>query len=122
MKEYVGGYDDWQRQRAANIATAAASSKPSASAKNRQSPPADKQTATQKRRLSFKERQELQGLPQTIEQLEGEIDTLHQAMAQDDFYRQPGQQISEQQSRLKELEAQLTTAYERWEQLEQFAD
>ena len=100
VKEYVGGYDDWQRQRAASVAATATPPRPSASAaaKGRQSPSADTQTATQKRRLSFKERQELQTLPHTIEQLESEIGRLHLSMAQEDFYRQPGKQISEQQA------------------------
>jgi ATP-binding cassette subfamily F protein uup len=124
VKEYVGGYDDWQRQRAASVAATATPPRRSASAtaKGRQSPSADTQPATQKRRLSFKERQELQTLPHTIEQLEGEIGMLHLSMAQEGFYRQSGKQISEQQARLKELETHLATAYQRWEQLERYAD
>ncbi|HVU89517.1 MAG TPA: ATP-binding cassette domain-containing protein [Pirellulales bacterium] len=124
VREYVGGYDDWQRQRAASIAATAPPPRPSASTspKERSSSSADAKAGTPKRRLSFKERQELQTLPQTIEQLEGEISTLHQAMAQEDFYRQPGKQIAEQQARLKELEVRLAESYERWEQLDQFAE
>ena len=124
VNEYVGGYDDWQRQRAASIAATATppQSRANASAKRCQSPSAEAQTVTQKRRLSFKERQELQTLPHAIEQMEGEIGTLHLSMAQEEFYRQPGKRISEEQTRLKELEARLVTAYQRWEQLERYAD
>ena len=69
--------------------------------------------------MAHRERQELAVLPGVIEQLEGQIADLHQAMAQADFYQQPGAKIAQEQSRLKDLESQLATAYDRWQQLEQ---
>jgi ATP-binding cassette subfamily F protein uup len=69
--------------------------------------------------LTFKERREHSELPTAIEHLEAEIATLHQAMAQGDFYRQPGERIASEQERLRGLESRLATAYERWEELEQ---
>ena len=71
-----------------------------------------------KRRLTFKEQQELAALPATIEQLETEQAELHCVMAQPDFYKRPGDQIAAEQARLKDLESRLATAYERWELLE----
>jgi ATP-binding cassette subfamily F protein uup len=124
LKEYVGGYDDWQQQRAASVTVDAPAkhSTPAAAATKERRSPADSQALPKKRRLNFKEKQELQTLPATIEQLESEIGQMHQAMAQEGFYRQPVKLITEQQTRLKELEATLATAYGRWEELEQFAD
>ncbi|MFM2095760.1 MAG: transporter ATP-binding protein uup, partial [Planctomycetota bacterium] len=74
-----------------------------------------------RRRLSFKEQQELQSLPRQIEELESDIAAMHQAMASPEFYRQPGAEIARQQARLQSLEAALATAYTRWEELEQAA-
>ena len=72
--------------------------------------------------MSYKEQQELAGLPKKIEQLEADIAELHQAMAQADFYKQAGDVIAREQGRLQELEASLTDAYGRWELLEQLAE
>ena len=72
----------------------------------------------EKRKLTFKERQELNGLPVTIESCEAEIEALHGAMADPQFYQQPGSKIAEEQARLKQLESQLAAAYARWEALE----
>ena len=57
-------------------------------------------------------------MPETIEQLEAELAELHEAMAQPDFYKRPGDQIAADQTRLKQLEDQLTTSYARWEALD----
>ncbi|HEY1600954.1 MAG TPA: ATP-binding cassette domain-containing protein [Pirellulales bacterium] len=124
VKEYVGGYDDWLRQRPVSSTVPAPVNRPSvmATAKTSAAPQADAQPDQRKRRLSFKERQELQGLPALIEKLEGQIAEMHREMSQDAFYRQPGPQIAEQQALLKELEEQLATVYIRWEELEPFAD
>ena len=117
VREYVGGYDDWLRQRQAGASphaparTAALARQPEASARSRAG----------KRRLTFKERQELDALPATIEKCEAEIAALHREMAEPQFYQQPGTQIAAEQARLKQLEEQLAAAYQRWEELEQFA-
>ena len=118
LKEYVGGYDDWLRQRSA--ATAAAAEPPAEPATVRNSParPAAAGAEKAKRRLSFKQRQELDALPATIESLEAEIGQLHAALGQSDFYQQPRDKIAERQAHLKDLESRLATAYERWQQLE----
>jgi ATP-binding cassette subfamily F protein uup len=116
-REYVGGYDDWLRQRKSEDSEkeAAKRDKPSATRSAEKS----SSLATSKRRLSYKEQQEHQALPARIEQLEAEIAALHDAMAKPEFYRQPGGAIVSEQSRLSELESRLTAAYSRWEELEQ---
>jgi ATP-binding cassette subfamily F protein uup len=123
VREYVGGYDDWVRQRANRIPTQRASEgrlpTRSLSAGRPSSRPGGADSS--KRRLSFKERQELESLPATIERCEAEIDALHQQMAQPQFYQQPGSRIAEEQARLEQLETQLAAAYHRWEELEQLS-
>jgi ATP-binding cassette subfamily F protein uup len=74
--------------------------------------------AVRKRKLSFKEQQELAALPALIESLEQEIARLHAAMAAPDFYRQPGDVLAGHQSLLRESEQRLLTAFARWETLE----
>jgi ATP-binding cassette subfamily F protein uup len=111
VREYVGGYDDWQRQRAAQVVQE--TPKPVAATL-----PANNRPKEQKRRLSFKEQQELNGLPGKIEQLETQIAELHTAMADPTFYQQPGPTIAQEQAKLQALETELTAAYQRWEELE----
>ncbi len=117
VKEYAGGYDDWLRQRSAAATEIEESQPPRANQRGNveASPPPDNQP---KRRLTFKQQQELASLPATIEHLETQIAALHEAMAQPNFYQQPGDRLAAEQSRLKDLTAQLASAYERWEELE----
>ena len=130
VREYVGGYDDWLRQRAArtgNSTPAKSKIAPkvlrSAVQPDSASSAADpSETSDRKRRPSFKERRERESLPAQIERLETEIAALHADMAQPDYYRQSKEQIAEGASRLKEWESQLADAYQRWDELEQLAD
>jgi len=110
VKEYVGGYSDWQRQRGAACAVAAAPARPPAAA----APAAD----NARRKRSFKEQRELESLPGMIESLETEIAARHAAMAGADYYRQPGDVLAREQASLRELESQLAAAFARWEALE----
>jgi ATP-binding cassette subfamily F protein uup len=113
----VGGYDDWLRQRK----PPATRSVSEGSAARSQTRSVSAGSAVGQRRLSFKERKELESLPATIEQCEAEIDMLHREMAAPDFYQQPGERIAQESTRLKRLEVQLAAAYLRWEELEHLA-
>ena len=116
VKEYVGGYDDWQRQRATRLAAEAAQAAPKPFADSK---PSSVPTST-KKKLSYKEQKELDALPALIESLEAKIADLHAAMAAPDFYKQAGDRIAAEQARLTDLDQQLSTAMLRWEQLESF--
>ena len=113
-REYVGGYDDWLRQRSEQMAMPEAASKPKAVenlAEKKSTPPT-------KRKLVYKEKRELESLPKTIEQLESATADLHQVMAAPEFYKLPSEQIAPKQAELKEVEAKLAVAFARWEELE----
>ena len=116
MREYVGGYDDWLRQRATPAdrtpARRASEGKAAPSAKSPLS-------AAASRKLTFKERQELDSLPGAIEQLEMGVQSLHAEMAQPQFYQQPGEKIADENRRLKKMEENLSAAMERWIALEE---
>jgi len=108
VAEYVGGYDDWLRQRPS------ASTPVDANATRKPEPV--RPTKTVKR--SFKEQREMESLPKTIEALEAEQRDLHARMAEADFYRQDSAVINAAQARLEELEKTLEANYRRWEALE----
>ena len=114
VREYVGGYDDWLRQRPAPTNKA---SEPQRTASPRRESPPQPVPAAAKRR-SYKEQRELDLLPATIEKLETEIASLHEQVAAPSFYRQPANEIATIQRRLKDCESQLAAAFQRWEELE----
>ena len=115
VNEYVGGYDEWLRQRKQRVREASKQMTAASAEKSAAEAPI---SAAARKRLSFKEQQELQTLPGTIERLERQISELHDEMAQDEFYRQPRDQIAAKQARLKDLDAQLAVAFDRWSELE----
>ncbi|MFO0788200.1 MAG: ATP-binding cassette domain-containing protein [Pirellulales bacterium] len=118
VREYVGGYDDWLRQRPAAAPSVASSSSTVVREKSVAAVPA----AAKKRKLSYQESRELTSLPTTIEQLDAELAELHNLMAQPDFYRRPPSEIAAAQSRAKDAQSKLDNAYRRWEELEEFAE
>jgi len=110
IREFVGGYDDWLERPSARVKPKNA---PPRSPAPTEAPPEDRP-----RRLTFKERLELESLPDRIEALEREIETAHEAMADPAFYRQEGAKIAEARARLTRLEAELGATFRRWEALE----
>jgi ATP-binding cassette subfamily F protein uup len=119
VREYVGGYDDWLRQRAEPIS---ATNEPKPSRNRETSPPTADESQPRKRRLAYHEKRELELLPATIEQLDAKLSELHAAVAQPNFYKQPATEIARQQADLKTLQQQLDAAYARWEELENAAE
>jgi ABC transport system ATP-binding/permease protein len=119
VREYVGGYDDWLRQRPNPVVAQGEGKPPSAKEQPRSSsnePPA------RRRRLTYQEKRDLESLPAKIESLDAEVAQLHEAMARPEFYKQPTVEIVRTQAQLRELDQQLAAAYRRWEELEPLAD
>jgi ATP-binding cassette subfamily F protein uup len=116
IKEYVGGYDDWLRQRGT----------PSKESKSPQpqTPISDtkkKTTSQAAKKLTFKEKQEWETLPERIESTEAELAHLHQQMSQADYFKSASDKLAGDQKRLKELENSLEQCYRRYEELDQRA-
>ena len=107
--EYVGGYDDWLRQRGGG-GEAPKTSMP------KRGPRAARRERT--RTLTNKERQALRELPKQIEDWESEQQALHETVADPEFYKKQPGAIAEAKARLDTLAAELDTAYERWAELE----
>jgi ABC transport system ATP-binding/permease protein len=122
IKEYVGGYDDWLRQRQSGkkaVAAAEASRKANASAlpsksNSSQSELGSESVATA-RKLNFKEKQELEKLPTQIEQFEAEQRSIHAKMAESEYFKKAQSQIVKDQRRLSDLDELLVQSYARLE-------
>jgi ATP-binding cassette subfamily F protein uup len=119
VREYVGGYDDWLRQRSET--TEGNSERPLVSGQRKPRSSSD-EPQSRKPRLAYHEKRELEVLPVTIELLDAKIAELHNGMAQSEFYKQPSIEIARTHALLKDLHQQLAAAYERWEVLGQLAD
>jgi ATP-binding cassette subfamily F protein uup len=131
ISEYVGGYDDWQRERAklklerkgraaqtkgdANGRTADYGGDESESAGRGEATAVQQKKA---RKLTNKERAELEALPAKIEELEGEQAKLTTTLADPAFFKKGGADVSRATTRLTEIEAELAVAYARWSKLE----
>lgn len=119
VNEYVGGYDDWLRQRPRDPQEEARASKKSTRDKRSASKERSLQTSRDgPRRLTYKENLEIEALPAKIEALESRLAEIHESMAQPDFYQQAGEVIAEKQGLEKELQSELETTFARWEELD----
>jgi ATP-binding cassette subfamily F protein uup len=108
VNEYAGGYDDWEESRLL----------PPPPAVEKAPPRAEPAAAAAGRKLSYKEKRELESLPALIEALEAEQAQLHVRLADPAFYRQDGQEIAVATKRVEALGAELDAAYRRWDELE----
>jgi ATP-binding cassette subfamily F protein uup len=119
INEYVGGYADWLRQRRPPVGGDKVRAK-SAIATSIESPksavPASRAGAA--RKLSFKEVRELQSLPGQIQELEAQVAALQARISDTAFYRQPPADVARELQRLESLNAQVESAYTRWQSLE----
>lgn len=110
VKEYVGGYDDWIRQRPVEPPPG----KPAVARKPSPPPAAPRP----KVKFGFKQERELAALPQVIESLENEQKDLFQAMSDPAVYKKDKSEIVAMKTRLEEIKRALTDSYARWEELE----
>ncbi|MGH8021785.1 MAG: ATP-binding cassette domain-containing protein, partial [Opitutaceae bacterium] len=113
--DYVGGYSDGLKQKE----TASASAPRSATAPARTSLDRGAPAKTEKpRKLNNRECRELDELPARIEKLETEQAALTEKLADPAFYQAAASDAPAVKSRLEALEAELATAFARWEELE----
>nr|VFK51123.1 MAG: ATP-binding cassette, subfamily F, uup [Candidatus Kentron sp. TUN]VFK55826.1 MAG: ATP-binding cassette, subfamily F, uup [Candidatus Kentron sp. TUN] len=121
VSEYVGGYDDWLRQRVTAepvpkkpppLATAQSLSQP------RQTLGSADDNEPGNKKLSYKAQRELDLLPAKIQEIETEIEKIRAEMSAPHFYRQTSEKISAMTTKLADVEAELARNYQRWEVLE----
>jgi len=113
VSEYIGGYDDWHKQ---TEQISASLTQPKADSVNQAESKADTKPTT--RKLSYKEKRELEELPKRIGILEEEQHQLNLKMEDPVFYKQAGVAIIQAVNRLQELNEELSRLYHRWGELE----
>jgi ATP-binding cassette subfamily F protein uup len=112
VDEFIGGYSDWldyekTSKQAVNVKKPAEASKQEKLV-----------TPAKKKKLSFKEQQELDKLPVLIDDLESKQAALTKQIASPEFYKKDQQTIAKTLDELKAIEVQLQQSYQRWDELE----
>jgi ATP-binding cassette subfamily F protein uup len=103
VNAYVGGYQDWLRQRMQKIAPAG---KPIA------------KKAASSSTIRKPDQKELLALPGKIEKLELKIAAIHEQFSEPGFYQQESEAIRPLQQKQELLQSELDALYQRWEALE----
>jgi len=117
VEEFVGGYSDWsdhnkqQKQSKLEIKT---------SVQAKKEKPAI--NTAKKKKLSFKEQQELDQLPALIQALEAEQTAHNLVISAPEFYQQDQTSITDALNKVRLLETKLEQAYLRWDALELLAE
>ena len=108
VREYVGGYEDWLRQRPPDQMAVEGPARPAAG----------KPRPSVKKKLSFKEQRELEELPRSIAAMDAEQEALQARIASPTFYKESSDEIARALARIDELKDSLHTAYARWDELD----
>jgi ATP-binding cassette subfamily F protein uup len=111
VQEYVGGYEDYLRQR-----TVSAAALPPPAERKREAP-----VRTARKKRTFKEEREYAELPDRIAALEDEQKQIQASLADPDFYKRPGPEIAAAVSRGEDIERLLLEAMARWDELDSIA-
>jgi ATP-binding cassette subfamily F protein uup len=115
VKEYDGGYEDFLRISQARAATdSKIASTVAVQTKSL--------TTERTKRLSYRERQELESIPGRIEELELIIGQIHEAMSDPSFYKRERTEIQDTNTKLEGHENELRAAFARWETLSEQAE
>jgi ATP-binding cassette subfamily F protein uup len=108
VKEYVGGYDDWLRQRTLEA-------KPVITTKF--TPLV--RTTRPRVKFGFRQQKELDTVTLDIQSLETEQEDLYKAMGDSNLYKNEKSAVVSKKERLDEVKKLLAESYARWEELEQ---
>jgi len=117
VEEFVGGYSDWVEYSKQLKQTQAQVKKAQDTAK-KEKPATATVAPAKKKKLSFKDQQELSKLPLLIEELEAKQAALTEQTAAPSFYKQDAKAVAKTLDELKALETQLEQTYARWDELE----
>jgi ATP-binding cassette subfamily F protein uup len=124
--DYAGGYTDWMQDKAKQAARAMALAqrvepdlRAGSNLPGGQVPPSPPKSG---KKLTNKERQELETLPAKIEVLEKEQAELAAKLADPAFYKAQAAKFAEVKARLETVEREHGAAFARWEELESRKD
>ena len=116
--EIAGGYDDviaYQQRQATVVVTAQKVTKQAQSI-TEETPVQASVVSTKK--LSYKEKRELEQLPALIEQLETSLEAMQALVNSAEFFKQNAEQTQDTLNQLQQTESKLAQAYARWEELD----
>ena len=123
LNKYVGGFFDAKQQQANFWASKAteeqAKAKKSEPLKEESAVKNDRTSKPKSVKLSYKEQRELEQLPQLLEELETKIAALQAEIADPAFFQQAHDITDAKLKALADTEAELETAFLRWEELEE---
>lgn len=120
ITQIVGGYDDVDEYVVYKDKQREAMAKPVIKEeKVKVATAAVKTEPASKKKLSFKEKRELESLPEQIDTLENLIDDLQQQVNQGDFFSQEKALTNKILNQLAETESKLEVAYARWQELDE---
>ena len=124
LNKYVGGFFDAKQQQANYFAQRAeqdAVKQKKIEPKKEESAVENKQVSNKSKsvKLSYKEQRELEQLPQLLEDLEEKITALQTEIGDPNFFRQSHDVTDAKLKALADAEAELETAFMRWEALEE---
>ena len=123
LNKYVGGFFDAKQQQANFWASKAveeqAKAKKSEPLKEESEVKNDRTSKPKSVKLSYKEQRELEQLPQLLEELETKIAALQAEIADPAFFQQAHDITDVKLKALADTEAELETAFLRWEELEE---
>ena len=123
LNKYVGGFFDAKQQQANFWASKAveeqAKAKKTEVQKEESAVKNDRTSKPKSVKLSYKEQRELEQLPQLLEELETKITALQAEIADPAFFQQAHDITDAKLKVLADTEAELETAFLRWEELEE---
>ena len=123
LNKYVGGFFDAKQQQANFWASKAveeqAKAKKTEALKEESTVKNDRTSKPKSVKLSYKEQHELEQLPQQLEELETKITALQAEIADPAFFQQAHDITDAKLKSLADTEAELETAFLRWEELEE---
>ena len=123
LNKYVGGFFDAKQQQANFWASKAteeqAKAKKTEPLKEESTVKNDRTSKPKSVKLSYKEQRELEQLPQLLEELETKITSLQTEIADPAFFQQAHDITDAKLKALADTEAELETAFLRWEELEE---
>jgi ATP-binding cassette subfamily F protein uup len=111
-QEYAGGYSDWLQKRPERPVTEAATRAAVAE-------PAGKPATRRPGKLSFKEKRELEALPDQIHALEEEQAALLAKMSAPDYHREDPAVLAADKARVEALPELLEQKFARWAELDE---
>ena len=123
LNKYVGGFFDAKQQQANFWASKAVEeqtkAKKTEALKEESAVKNDRTSKPKSVKLSYKEQRELEQLPQLLEELETKIAALQAEIADPAFFQQAHDITDAKLKVLADTEAELETAFLRWEELEE---